>query len=124
MLVLRASIGLTATAQGLLYLWGKDALGLEGLAVGILFLAAGVSLLIGFITPVSGLLAGLCNLGILLKWIAGPWFNSSGSRLFVLQIVVLAVSLSLLGPGAFSLDARLFGRREIVIPPATRPPEY
>jgi hypothetical protein len=28
-----------------------------------------------------------------------------------------------LGPGAFSLDARLFGRREIIIPPAPRRPE-
>jgi hypothetical protein len=30
---------------------------------------------------------------------------------------VIAVALCLLGPGAFSLDARWFGRREVVIPP-------
>jgi len=30
--------------------------------------------------------------------------------------VILAAAIALLGPGAFSLDARLFGRREIVIP--------
>jgi hypothetical protein len=32
------------------------------------------------------------------------------------------VAITLLGPGAFSLDARLFGRREIIIPEAARPP--
>jgi hypothetical protein len=33
-------------------------------------------------------------------------------------VCVMAVStaIALLGPGAFSLDARLFGQREIIIP--------
>lgn len=31
------------------------------------------------------------------------------------SIAAIAVALALLGPGAFSVDARLFGRREIVI---------
>lgn len=31
-------------------------------------------------------------------------------------VIILAAAIALLGPGAFSLDARLFGRREIVIP--------
>jgi len=43
-------------------------------------------------------------------------------RLMACGMIVAAVALALLGPGAFSLDGRLFGRREIVIPPATRPP--
>jgi len=30
----------------------------------------------------------------------------------------MAAAIVLLGPGAFSLDARLFGRREIIIPPS------
>jgi hypothetical protein len=30
--------------------------------------------------------------------------------------IILATAIALLGPGAFSLDARLFGRREILIP--------
>jgi hypothetical protein len=29
----------------------------------------------------------------------------------------MLVELILLGPGAFSVDARLFGRRKIIIPP-------
>jgi hypothetical protein len=30
--------------------------------------------------------------------------------------VVLAAAVLCLGPGAFSVDARLFGRREVIIP--------
>jgi len=38
-------------------------------------------------------------------------------------MIVTTIALALLGPGAFSLDGRLFGRREIVIPPSSRQPE-
>ena len=31
-------------------------------------------------------------------------------------VVVIAIALECLGPGALSIDARLFGRREIVLP--------
>jgi hypothetical protein len=34
----------------------------------------------------------------------------------------MAVAVALLGPGAFAVDARLFGRREVVIPRPSRPP--
>jgi hypothetical protein len=34
----------------------------------------------------------------------------------------MSAALVLLGPGAFSLDARLFGRREIIIPEGGRSP--
>jgi hypothetical protein len=32
------------------------------------------------------------------------------------NLAAISAALVLLGPGAFSLDARLFGRREIIIP--------
>ena len=33
-----------------------------------------------------------------------------------LNLAIICIALALLGPGAFSVDARLFGRREIIIP--------
>jgi hypothetical protein len=41
------------------------------------------------------------------------------AKLTAALATVIAVALICLGPGAFSLDARLFGRREIIIPSAS-----
>jgi hypothetical protein len=38
------------------------------------------------------------------------------SALTAFTLAAISAALVLLGPGAFSLDARLFGRREIIIP--------
>jgi hypothetical protein len=35
-------------------------------------------------------------------------------------MIVLTTAIALLGPGAFSIDARMFGRREILIPNTPR----
>jgi uncharacterized membrane protein YphA (DoxX/SURF4 family) len=74
----------------------------------------GVSLLIGFLTPIAGAAAaiGYLYLGASRLLLTGA--NSHGSTAWCLAVI--SIALVLLGPGAFSLDARLFGRREIIIP--------
>jgi hypothetical protein len=96
--------------------WGR-------LAVGFLAGASGVSLLIGFLTPL-GVLAGLGSIGLCLSW------PPLGTPIFLNELlasslaVIAAAAVFLLGPGAHSVDARLFGRREISIPPErNRSPE-
>jgi uncharacterized membrane protein YphA (DoxX/SURF4 family) len=42
--------------------------------------------------------------------------NNHISTLAAFNMAAISAALILLGPGAFSLDARLFGRREIIIP--------
>ena len=42
--------------------------------------------------------------------------NNHISTLAAFNLAAISAALVLLGPGAFSLDARLFGRREIIIP--------
>ena len=73
--------------------------------IAALVLLAAVSLLLGFVTPVVAVFIGLASVAVA----------------FNFDIVVLSISIALLGPGAFSIDARMFGRREIHIPNTTRP---
>ena len=43
-------------------------------------------------------------------------FDSKPALIFALTILLTIIGV---GPGRFSVDARLFGRREIIIPPAS-----
>ena len=49
-----------------------------------------------------------------------PVPNLFDEKLSAILAAIIAVAIVFLGPGAFSLDARLFGRREIIIPPRVR----
>jgi uncharacterized membrane protein YphA (DoxX/SURF4 family) len=71
---------------------------------------------VGFLTPAASAAA---TVGYLL---IGVWpslmteANNHISTLAAFNLAAISAALVLLGPGAFSLDARLFGRREIIIP--------
>lgn len=69
-----------------------------------------VSLSIGFLTPYLSVVACAAAVANLL---AGA---DAGNPLHVLPVID-AAALALLGPGAYSLDARLFGRRVTVVAP-------
>jgi uncharacterized membrane protein YphA (DoxX/SURF4 family) len=87
---------------------------------GSLAIATGISLLIGFLTPIAAMLVSV----LATTWISiGPAANPSlfASRPSVAFLAAVALAVVLLGPGAFSLDARLFGLREIIIPPSHAP---
>jgi uncharacterized membrane protein YphA (DoxX/SURF4 family) len=87
----------------------------------LLAVTSGVLLLIGFLTKAASVLVGLSMVG--LSWVSAFPLNSFDTRLSIFFIVIISASLILLGPGAFSLDSRLFGRREIIIPYSPRSPK-
>jgi uncharacterized membrane protein YphA (DoxX/SURF4 family) len=88
-------------------------------AMGLLTAAAGFSLLAGFMTPVVSVLVILGGLARVFSILPPPSATNVVSLLTIVNIVILAAALAFLGPGAFSFDARIFGRREIKIPSFT-----
>jgi putative oxidoreductase len=73
---------------------------------------AGILLLVGLWTPVSGTLAAIVKV-----WIAfSRVLSHSGDPWIPIVQAVLGVVLAMVGPGAWSIDARLFGRKRIDMP--------
>ena len=84
-------------------------------------IASAISLLLGYLTPLASVLTALTSLCIMLAWLPVPTSDGSEVRLSSGFAVILAIALLCLGPGAFSLDARRYGRREIIIPQRASP---
>jgi uncharacterized membrane protein YphA (DoxX/SURF4 family) len=66
--------------------------------------ACALAVVVGFVTPIAAVLAAL--------------IETIGLNAHVIQIalhsfapIVIGIALALLGPGAYSVDARMFGRR-------------
>jgi uncharacterized membrane protein YphA (DoxX/SURF4 family) len=74
------------------------------------------SILMGFLTPICCGLTAIGNVIIALVPLLSSQTPAVASSIAHLNLAVISLALALLGPGAFSLDARLFGRREIIIP--------
>ena len=68
---------------------------------------AGVLLLIGLWTPFAGTILAISELVILLSNHADPWT--------CVLLTILGATLAMIGPGTWSVDARLFGRKEVRI---------
>ena len=117
--LLRGAIGLVAFIQGGYYLSDAAHSSLE-IWLGLLGLAAGASLLAGLMIPIGGAVVGLGTLGAGISVLPAPAANLLDAKLSLIFAGIVAVAIIFLGPGAFSVDARLFGRREIIIPPPLR----
>ena len=123
LLLLRAVVGTALGGHGILCLLSSDRITLVVSVSTALLLLSGGCLLIGFLTPILSLLAGLECLGIACSWFPFQLLSPFESKLALAPIIAMSAAIALLGPGAFSLDARLFGWKEIVIPPTSRPPQ-
>jgi putative oxidoreductase len=73
----------------------------------VLAAAAGVLLLLGLWTPIAGAVAAVLELCLALSNNSDLWLS--------IMVATIATGLAMLGPGAWSLDARLFGRKRISV---------
>lgn len=117
LLLLRASLGSTAIVQAALCFFDQAPDSWGARIVSALSVVIGATLLIGIFTPIGSGLIALGSVGIALSWLPSPCPGSIHFNLTTIYIIIMATAIIFLGPGAFSLDSRLFGRREIQIPP-------
>src|ERR1700685_517923 len=104
LLLMRLLAGIAMVVQGVLALLPAPPLGavlLQTLSIGL-----GLLLLAGLLTPVAGTLVA-----------ADALWNvfSSGQPWYWIMLATLGAALALIGPGAWSIDARLFGWRRLDI---------
>ena len=121
LLVLRAVFGGALWVEGACYVASPNPAVVDWV-VALCHFFAGALLLIGLLTP---LIAALVAAGAMAVWLSlipacrDGVFDSTAALVFGFTMLL---SIAGLGPGAFSLDARMFGRREIIIPP--RQPQF
>jgi uncharacterized membrane protein YphA (DoxX/SURF4 family) len=114
LLLLRSLLGIVASWQAMSYLEQAPEPTAMAWTAAVLAPISGVLLIAGGLTPASSAVAGMSLL--IVSFTNGP----SVAALLPLGwtgavcMAVVAVALILLGPGALSIDARWFGRREIV----------
>jgi hypothetical protein len=74
----------------------------------VAFLPFALALILGFLTPAS------CIGALALQGILAYQVGTTGLAHCSLSIL-LATAVLMLGPGAYSIDARLFGRRQVSV---------
>jgi uncharacterized membrane protein YphA (DoxX/SURF4 family) len=115
LLLLRLVVGGGASLQAWLLIAANHGAVNTSVVVALLVFVTGLALIIGFMTPVTSVLLSAGGL-LLTVESSVPWhlllFESGMARL---EFIVMAAALICLGPGALSLDARLYGRREIEV---------
>lgn len=105
LLLLRLTAGVGLIAQGILAL--RDAIPLEPVLLYVLKIGIGLLFVIGLWTPVAGTMLAILALWHGFHHATNPWTS--------VLMGILGAGLALLGPGVWSVDARLFGWKRIRI---------
>lgn len=106
LLLMRLVVGLSLVVRASSKLWSDPPLNVTTLA--ILSMGAGILLIAGLWTPIVGASVALIEL-----W---KIFMLSGDRWVWLLLGTTGAALAMLGPGLWSIDARLFGWKRIEAP--------
>jgi hypothetical protein len=117
LLLLRLVDGVGLLGEGIHPVAGASSAPASALLLSVGLVASAMTLILGLRTSLAGFAAATCTAGAAVYgshhvgWL-GNGMNAQSWLLFVL-LFVLSSSLALLGPGGYSLDARLSGWRQI-----------
>ena len=106
LLLIRSLIGLTVMNHEVRLLLSKP-LTLSS-ANSIALIIVSILIIIGLWTPVVGILAALLEIQNFFHCV-DPWM--------ALRLGIFACALAMIGPGGWSVDARLFGWKRLEVPP-------
>ena len=116
LLLLRITIGLGLLIHAFSWLIEPQNSNNGVWAPGLLALVIGISFILGFLTPLAGSVSALVGIAIRLLH---PEWSAPITGLLGVSPLVMVIAITLLGPGALSLDAYFFGRRKIIVPRVT-----
>jgi hypothetical protein len=114
LLLLRVLMSLTLMVEALKYL-RTPTLDLSGWIITALMMASALAFLAGLMTPFLSAIVVIGVFAHVFSLFPSPNDSLFKNQLAIMNVIVVGAALGALGPGAFSLDARMFGRREIKI---------
>ena len=111
LLVIRSVIGLTVVSHEVRILLSNPPT--LSSAISVVLIVAGILLIVGLWTPIAAILVGVFQGLVLFSHPPDPWLY--------LRLGIFASALAMIGPGAWSVDARLFGWKRLDFKPAALP---
>ena len=106
LLLMRLSLGITLICLAATILLEQPPVA-NSLVPRIIGVVAGVFVIAGLWTPLAATLAALDQFWIPLSFLS----SQKGGEWIHIALAILCASMAMLGPGAWSVDARLFGRK-------------
>ena len=112
LLILRLVLGFVLIVRASFKLWSDPPLNLT--IASVILLAGAILLMLGLWTPIAGTIVALVELWKIL--------TLPGDKAVWLLLGTIGCAVAMLGPGLWSVDARLFGWKRVEAPPRKSSP--